>query len=269
VTSVPAATVLDQVCDLVRDVARREVMSRFLQARRQIKSDGSVFSEADLAAEQALSAELPCLIRAPVIGEEMPRSAQIRAWETGDDGVWCIDPIDGSTNFINGLPFFAVSVAFLRAGQPLLGVTYNPVTDELFSARADSGAFLNGQPLPLRQPTDDITRAVAAVDFKRIPRALADRIAIAPPFYSQRNFGASTLEWCYLAAGRIDVYLHGGQRLWDYAAGRLILAEAGGQCCSLADNNFDAGDPWRRSALAALDPTVFSAWRDWVRQPET
>jgi myo-inositol-1(or 4)-monophosphatase len=112
-------------------------------------------------------------------------------------------------------------------------VTYNPITDEMFYAREGNGAYLNGRRLPLREVTTDIGRAVGGVDFKRIPKQLADRIAVNPPFYSQRNFGSSTLDWCNLAAGRLDLYLHGGQKLWDYAAGSLILRESGGQVCTL------------------------------------
>jgi fructose-1,6-bisphosphatase/inositol monophosphatase family enzyme len=183
-----------------------------------------------------------------------------------DLGLWCIDPIDGTTNFINGLPFFAVSIAWMRARRTRLAVTYNPITDEMFYAREGNGAYLNGRRLPLRQVTADIGRAVGGVDFKRIPKQLADRIAVSPPFYSQRNFGSSTLDWCNLAAGRLDLYLHGGQMLWDYAAGSLILREAGGQMCTLLHDDYDADDVWRRPVIAALHPTVFATWRDWVRR---
>jgi len=82
---------------------------------------------------------------------------------------------------------------------------------------------------------------------------------------SQRNFGASTLEWCYVAAGRFDVYLHGGQKLWDYAAGSLILAEAGGHYCTLTSDDFGADDLWHRSVIAARDAQLFESWKRWVR----
>ena len=94
--------------------------------------------------------------------------------------------------------------------------------------------------------TTDLARTVADVDFKRIPKGLADRIAVDPPYYSQARFGCSTLEWCNLAAGRLDLYLHGGQMLWDYAAGSLILREAGGQVYTLDNDDFDAAEVWRR-----------------------
>ena len=73
------------------------------------------------------------------------------------------------------------------------------------------------------------------------------------------------LEWCYAAAGRFDVYLHGGQKLWDYAAGWLIFREAGGLCASLDHDDFWAGEVWEKSVIAALDPAVFEEWKGWLR----
>lgn len=255
----------DAAIVLVREVAQQEVIPRFLRARHALKDDGSLFSEADLAAQQYLVERLPAICDSPIIGEEMPREAQREGWARGSGGLWCIDPIDGTTNFINGIPWFAVSVAWLREGRTRLAVTYNPITDEMFYAREGNGAYLNGRRLPLRKVTSDLARAVADVDFKRIPKDVADRIAVDPPFYSQRNFGCSTLEWCNLAAGRLDLYLHGGQMLWDYAAGSLILREAGGQVSTLDNDDFDAADVWRRPVVAALDASVFDAWKRWLR----
>lgn len=259
----------DAAIVLVRDVAQREVIPRFLRARHAFKDDGSLFSEADLAAQHVLAGQLPQIHDSPIIGEEMSRADQEAGWNDGADGLWCIDPIDGTTNFINGIPWFAVSLAWLKEGRTRLAVTYNPITDEMFYAREGHGAYLNGRRLPLRQVTVDIARSVADVDFKRIPKDLADRIAVDPPYFSQRNFGCSTLEWCNLAAGRLDLYLHGGQMLWDYAAGSLILREAGGQVCTLEDDDFDASPVWRRPVVAALDPLVFAQWKAWLRDGRT
>jgi myo-inositol-1(or 4)-monophosphatase len=124
---------------------------------------------------------------------------------------------------------------------------------------------MNGLRLPLRAPAASLAECVAGVDFKRIPKKLGDDLATRPPYYSQRNFGCSTLEWAYAAAGRLDLLLHGGQKLWDYAAGRLILEEAGGRMCTLKKDDFDADDLWKRSVIAAVDPQLFAAWRDWIR----
>ena len=259
------ASTLERICDAVRKVAADEVMPRYLKVAHQRKSDGSLFTEADLAAQDKLSHLLPAIVAAPVIGEEMPREVQEARWLAGEEGLWCVDPIDGTSNFVNGLPYFALSVALMRQGRSVMGVVYDPVADEMFSAERGAGSFLNGERLPIKQSATKLGHAMAEVDFKRLSPSLAQALAASPPYASQRNFGASTLEWCYVAAGRFDVYLHGGQKLWDYAAGSLILEEAGGLMCSLDHDDFGADDPWKRSVVAAVDPGLFDTWKCWVR----
>lgn len=263
------AAARDALATMVRETAAVEIMPRFLRVARQQKADETLFSEADLAAQRYLLSRLPEIDDCPVIGEEMPRAEQEAAWQRAEkegSGLWCLDPIDGTTNFINGLPFFAVSVAYLVGGKPRIAVTYNPVSDEMFAAAEGCGATLNGQSLPLRKVAEDLSHSVAGVDFKRIPKCLADSLASESPFYSQRNFGCSTLEWCFVAAGRLDVYLHGGQMLWDYVAGSLILREAGGRMGTLAEDDFDAAPVWRRQVVAAQHPEVFASWLGWLRE---
>lgn len=255
--------------ELVRELAREVIMPQYLQSERSAKADGSLCTAADLAAQQRLAQRLPELIDSPVLGEEMGSAEQLELWlqgGEGDRGVWIIDPIDGTTNFVNGVPFFGTAVAHYVGGQPQLGLVYNPAVDEAFYAERGRGAYLNGQRLPLRRPHRQLDECVAGVDFKRIAKPLADALATHPPYYSQRNFGSSAVEWCYVAAGRLDVYLHGGQMLWDYAAGRLILAEAGGVMCTLTHDDFDADNPWKRTVVAAGDPQALAAWRDWLRR---
>ena len=115
---------LEATVDLVREVAQREIMPRFLRVSHgQRKDDGSLCSEADLAAQHFLLDRLKEIHPCPIIGEEMSTAAQQASWNDGNGdelGLWCIDPIDGTTNFINGLPFFAVSIAWMRA-SPSMG----------------------------------------------------------------------------------------------------------------------------------------------------
>lgn len=249
---------------LVRDVAQREVTPRFLHVSHSHKQDGSLFTEADLATQVALEQLLPRIANVPVLGEEMTDIQQRDAWAAGRDGLWCVDPIDGTSNFVAGVPYFAISVALLRKGVRELGVVYDPIADEMFTAERGRGAHLNGVALPLRTPVTELRRALAGVEMKRIDRALAGRLASWPPYASQRNFGASALDWCYTAAGRFDIYMHGGQKLWDYAAGALILEEAGGKLSSLS-GAFDTADIWERSVVASASPALFELWRDWLK----
>lgn len=249
---------------LVREVAREVILPRYLKSARNHKADGSLFTEADLESQARFEIELPKLLPGAVLGEEMSREEQARLWAANKKGLWCIDPIDGTTNFANGIPFFAVSIAYLVDHEPRFGVVYNPVTDESFYAAKGAGAFLNGYELPLRPATERLGDAVAGIDFKRISHHLGDELAVRPPYYSQRNFGSSALEWCFVAAGRLDVYLHGGQMLWDYAAGQLILSEAGGQAAALDGGSLMAGPAVKRGVIAAATPTLFTEWRNWV-----
>lgn len=239
-------------------------MPRYLKVAHARKDDGSLFTEADLAAQQALERRLKAIVPCPVLGEEMDDASHRRLWQEGEAGLWCVDPIDGTTNFVSGMPFFAMSVALLKAGRPVLGVVYDPQADECFHAEVGRGAFLDGERLPLKTAPERLNRCIAGVDFKRIPRALAGRLAAEHPYSSQRNLGASTLDWCYLAAGRLHVYLHGGQKLWDYAAGALILEESGGRVHQLDGSPFWSGDPWSRSVVAAAGAELLDQWGTWL-----
>ena len=264
-TPFDADSLLDAVISIARDVATREIMPRYLKVAHGRKADGSVLTAADIAAQGALTQSLRALFDAPVLAEEMSQQHQVEQWLTGESALWCVDPIDGTSNFINGLPYFAISIALMRQGRPVIGVVYDPVADEVFSAARGRGAFLNAVRLPMKTHVPAFGGAMAAIDFKRIDAHLAQPLATRPPFMSQRNLGASTLEWCYAAAGRFDLYLHGGQKLWDYAAGALIMAEAGGHYCSLEHDDFWSAPLWRRSVVAALDRSLFETWRAWLR----
>jgi myo-inositol-1(or 4)-monophosphatase len=256
---------LNAVLNTIKSVAQIEIMPRYLKVARQLKSDGSLFTEADMASQAALVSGLREVLDCPVLGEEMPDEQQRALWlEANESGLWCIDPIDGTSNFVNGLPYFAVSVGLVRGGRSVLGAVYDPLADEMFYAEKGDGAYLNGVRLPIKQHAPLFRHAMAAVDFKRLAKDLARELAAAPPFASQRNFGASTLDWCYTAAGRFDLYLHGGQKLWDYIAGALILEEAGGSLCTLTHDDFWQDDLWKRSVIAALDADLFRDWKAWI-----
>jgi myo-inositol-1(or 4)-monophosphatase len=261
-------SVLQQLVEAVRQVGDEVVMPYFLKVARQQKEDGSVLTEADIAAQAALQPRLQSIVSAPVLGEEMPPEQQQACWDAGLEALWCVDPIDGTSNFAGGLPYFCISVALLRHGKPSLGVVYAPALKEMFYASAGHGAFLNGMSLPAVNYAPSMQAGVGAIDFKRLNRKLAVALATDSPYYSQRNFGASALEWCYLAAGRFDLYLHGGQHLWDYAAGLLILLEAGGQATTMGNDIFWNDPCGNCSALAAGNLQLFAPWKSWVNANE-
>jgi myo-inositol-1(or 4)-monophosphatase len=259
------SALLKAVVAAVKLVTAEEIMPRYLKVAHQHKIDGSLCTEADIAAQAALTKKLQSILKVPVLGEEMTTAEQRALWEKGHDGIWCIDPIDGTSNFVHGLPYFAVSVALIREEKSVLGVVYDPVANEMFAAEQGKGTFLNGERLVSREAAGTLAQALASVDLKRLKKGLVTQLACHPPYSSQRNFGASALDWCYTATGRYDVYLHGGQKLWDYAAGFLILQEAGGRVCCIENDEFGCCDIWQRSVVAARDERLFEEWRNWIR----
>ncbi len=259
------SAMLKAVIAAVKLVAAEEIMPRYMKVTLQLKDDGSLCTDADLAAQEALTRKLQAILNVPVIGEEMSEKVQVSHWAEGAQGVWCVDPLDGTSNFVRGLPYFAVSVALIREGRSTLGVVHDPVAKETFAAELGRGAFLNGTKLAGRNTAKELSDSLANVDMKRLSTKLVTQLAVNPPYSSQRNFGASTLDWCYTAAGRYDLYLHGGQKMWDYAAGSLVLQEAGGSACSLEQDDFNQSDIWHRSVVASLDPELFQKWKAWLR----
>lgn len=149
----------------------------------------------------------------------------------GTSGVdWVIDPIDGTTNFVYGLPGYAVSVAAAVDGAARVGAVYLPATDELFTASAGAGARRNGRPIRCSSSADLATALVAtgfAYDAGRRAVQAARAALILPAVRDIRRLGAAAADLCHLAAGRLDAYFEQGLGPWDYAAGALIASESG------------------------------------------
>ena len=122
--------VLEALIQLVKEVAATEVMPRFLRVGSNRKEDGSLFTEADIAAQNAFEQGLKSIANYPMLGEEMAKCDQVALWHNNPEGLWVVDPIDGTTNFINGLPHFALSAALVKNGVSQLGVIFNPYTNE-------------------------------------------------------------------------------------------------------------------------------------------
>lgn len=175
--------------------------------------------------------------------------------EEGDDrpgrsGVrWILDPIDGTVNFVLGIPAYAVSVAAELDGQVVAGAVANPVTGELFRAALGGGAFLDGRRLTGPRPVP-VNRMVVGTGFgyepERRRRQLAVLAAVVAEIADIRRIGAASLDLCAVAAGRLDGYFEVGLNPWDYAAGALIAAEAGARVWGV-----DGGPPSTALTAAA------------------
>lgn len=256
-----------QLATLLRHAAQSELLPRFRRSQHQTKSDGSLVTEADLAMQAKVQTALAQLTPGiPLVGEETPEHEALRVMQAPNAVFWCLDPLDGTTNFASGVGFFAVSLALVVERRAELGVIYDPILDECFFAQRGMGAWLNDTSLTtLPQTTVPLRQGVGIVDFKRLSPALATRLVTHPPYSSQRSFGSVALDWCWVAAGRGHVYLHGKQKIWDYAAGALILAEAGGHASTLEGAEVFDGSFGMRSAVAARDVALFHEWQAWLR----
>lgn len=255
---------VETLINIVKPAAREELLPGFGACQFSYKADNSVITDADLAMQQRLQRELAlCWPEIPVLGEEMSKPQQEQVLTTGGE-YWCIDPLDGTNNYATGMPCFAVSIALIRNREVVLALIHDPVRDETFTAIKGEGAKLNGILLEKKPVIEERERVIAEIDMKRLPRELAIRLVTEAPYSSQRNIGSSALDWCWLAAGRYNIYLHGGQKLWDYAAGHLILHEAGGVSVSLDNLPVFRNQLETRSVLASMDPDLFAYWKEWI-----
>lgn len=257
---------LDEVAAMVREVADEHIMQRFNRVQQRRKADGSLVTDADFAVQEALQQRLAQ--RWPgieLLGEEMTLEQQTHCLNIKNAPIWVLDPVDGTSNFSHGIEFFSTSLALVVNGDFHLGVVYDPVRKECFTAKRGGGAQCNGVTLNARpNMVEHQRRGIAIIDFKRLPLALSQQLIQQAPYGSQRNFGSCALEWAWLAAGRAHLYLHGRQKVWDLAAGQLILLEAGGRACNFAGDERFLCDSMTHSVIAAASPELFPAWRDWV-----
>lgn len=255
---------VNSLVQLIVDVAREELLPRFTHVKRRYKEDGSILTEADLAVQQRISQSLlDWYPESVVLGEEMSAQEQIQCLQSGRP-VWCLDPIDGTNNFASGVPYFSISLALMQQGIVEFAMVYDPMRDELFMAQGGQGATLNGVPLTLNDTALSLKQSIALIDFKRLPSALATRLVSDSPYSSQRSFGSVALDWCWLAAGRVQVYLHGSANLWDYIAGQAIFQEAGGYSATLDGEPIYTPTLVKRSLVAAVDQALFAEWARYL-----
>jgi myo-inositol-1(or 4)-monophosphatase len=192
------------------------------------KGPADFVSAADRRAEEVIRAELErsrpgYSFLMEESGETQGRDPQHR---------WIVDPLDGTTNFLHGIPQFAISIALERQGRLSAALVYNPITDELFTAERGSGAFLNDRRLRVasRQSLADAVVATGIPFRGRGDHAayLKQFAAVMPAVAGIRRFGAAALDLAWVAAGRFDGFWEDGLSPWDIAAGILLIREAGG-----------------------------------------
>ncbi len=257
---------LNTIKKIIKYAAIEELLPRYTQVSAQHKADGSIVTETDLAMQHKIEFELKKHYPESVLlSEEMTPEQQQNALDSGAS-VWCLDPLDGTSNYASGIPYFAVSLSLIQNAVVTMGLVYDPIRDEFFTATQNEPALLNKQQLNCNNDITDLKRAMAIIDFKRLPPELSLRLVQQQPFASQRNFGASALDWCWLAANRGDIYLHGKQNIWDYSAGQFIFQKAGGFSCSFDESPVFTNKLEGRSVIAAVNQALYKKWLTWIQK---
>lgn len=202
----------------------------------------------DVAVQAFLQRELLALVpEADFLGEEGEHETLDKPW------VFVVDPIDGTTNFVRHMHHSNIAVALVHEGCVAYGVVYNPFTEEMFAARRGGGAFLNGRPIHVSDR--DMSHAITLCGSTIYDRRFTDRsFSLMRRLYDLgldfRRFGSAELDVCYVACGRAEVFFECRLSPWDYAAGSLILTEAGGKITRLDSSPID---PYRGGSVWATN----------------
>ena len=194
-----------------------------------VKGPGDFVTAADRKAEKTVFEELSKA--RPGYGFVMEETGEVEG--SDKTHTWYVDPLDGTTNFLHGIPIFGVSIALMREGQMIAGVVYNPAVDDMFIAERGQGAYLNNRRLRVaqRRAMSDCVVGCGVPHLgkrREHPRFLTEAQIVMEQVSNLRRLGAAALDLCYVAAGRYDAYWERTLQSWDMAAGLVIVREAGG-----------------------------------------
>ncbi len=228
-----------QVEDTARTVGYflKTQQSTFSDERVSLKSLNALVSDVDKNAEELLVSKLSNLLpEAGFLTEEGTVDQN-----TTTNYYWVIDPLDGTTNFVHGLPIFSLSIALMQKGEPVLGVIYEVGLDECFSAIKGGGTTLNGNRVST-STTTDLKDSLLATGFPYYDfSGVAGFQKVLEYFYPRtrgiRRIGTAAVDLAYTACGRFEGYFEYGLSPWDVAAGILLVREAGGQVCDYQGGN--------------------------------
>ena len=224
------------------------------------KGEKDVVTEADHRSEAAIL---------DIIGQAFPDDGFL-AEESGESGqrsdrLWVIDPLDGTVNYANGIPFFSVSIGLVVDDEPVLGVVYDPTRDELFTGVRGGGAYLDGRRIsnPVKERLADavVSLGLPSSGFGRQYREIRHHVRIT------RAMGSATLSLTYLANGRFDAYMQWSKlSVWDICAAGVIAIEGGAVVTSAIGNHwFSLGMPSKSIGLCAAPPLHHKTYLDLIR----
>jgi fructose-1,6-bisphosphatase/inositol monophosphatase family enzyme len=254
---------IDRVEAVLREVAAELVLPRFqhlVEGDIEEKSPGDLVTIVDREVETVLGERLADLLPGSlIVGEEAVAADHLVLERIGDPGpVWVVDPIDGTGNFAAGREPFALMVALLRGGEPVLSVIYEPVPDTVAAAEAGSGSYLDGKRATVDHrpiPTDELRGALLT---RYLPEALRGQVLARAPRLGEtyRGHHCAGREYPDLVRGRQEFALFWRSLPWDHAPGALFLREAGGVVRHFDGAEYDPTQP-RQGLLACRDDTVF------------
>ena len=257
---------LTQVVAIVETAGRSLILPAYQRSvQRFKKADGSLVTATDLAVQRQIQHQLHELDASiAFLGEEMNEAAQLACLRDSGGCYWCLDPLDGTTNFAANFPGFATSLALIEDGVSVLACIHDPVRGETFTALRGAGARCNGEPITA-STQQSLAKSVGFIDFKRLSTAHAERFVHNRLYRSQRNIGSCALEWAWLAAGRAQFVLHGGEKVWDFAAGSLLASEAGCQVGDFSGAPFFPVQTLASPVLAACSTPIHAALQEHLR----
>ena len=240
---------------------QRHYFKRDLQIQKKGLID--LVTEADVAVEQDIRARVARHFPGHVfLGEEQSQSAS-----AGESPFrWIVDPIDGTTNFVHGLPLFCVSIALEIEGRVDVGVVYAPIADELFTTERGEGARLNGHRIHVTGEAALIDALLVTGFPPQARDAQDEQLVIFGEFLSRaravRRLGSAALDLAYVAAGRFDGFWERSLHGWDVAAGALLVEEAGGRVTGFSGGSFDPFGGELLASNGALHPQLVSILGD-------
>ncbi len=257
-----------EIDSFIQDVARgagRIVMDKYASVKSTTQKTGlgDIVTEVDLASEEYIvsrvTRECP---NAGILSEEGGALCEDKG-----DGVWVIDPIDGTRNYVVGIPMFCVSIGITRNGRPEVGAIYDPVHDEMFFASPGAGASVNGERFTTstQSTLEDILINVSWMKHRTDRRRFIDyieRLSNDTSYF--RRFGSAALALAYVASGRLHAYIQSGVKSWDVCAGIAICEQAGAIVTDFNNNPIDLAQ--KEIEILAANPPIHALLMDVINQ---
>lgn len=232
---------LSAATEIARDAG--EVLRQFAGRKVAVEYKGAfdTVTAADRVSEELVVRRLrECFPKHSIVGEEGG------GVDNQSEFVWHVDPLDGTTNFAHGYPWFAVSIGLERQGEGIAGVVYNPISEELYAAEKGSGAYLNNRRIAVSEIAE-LENGLFATGFPASERRENPNVYYFHQFsvltHGCRRAGSAALDLCAVASGRFEGFWEFGLKSWDVAAGLVVVAEAGGTISSMAGESYRSGDP--------------------------